>query len=113
MHYGTYTLECDNYFGGVNIICLGDIYQYMPVQDRALWTPIKSTLTACRCKPKELGKRFSQLAWKSFDKVVMLHEQKHMEGEPEYAEAVLRLRECKCLPRDVELFNCRVIKSHL
>jgi hypothetical protein len=38
-------------------------------------------------------------------------EQKRMQGDPAYGEAIARLRTCQCNMEDVELFNSCVIKS--
>jgi hypothetical protein len=55
-------------------------------------------------------KRLGRLAWLSVNAVVELTEQKRMLGDPEYGEAVARLRLRQCIPDDVELFNSRVMQ---
>jgi len=48
---------------------------------------------------------------KSIDTVIELNEQKHMETDHEYANAVNRLHICKCIFDDMGLFNSRIIKN--
>jgi hypothetical protein len=51
------------------------------------------------------------MAWKRVNTVVNLSEQQHMKDDPEYGEAVMRLRSKTCTHEDVDLFNSKVIKS--
>ena len=59
----------------------------------------------------EIKTRLGRLAWKSVDTVIELNEQKRMENDLEYANAVNRLQNCKCNFDDVVLFNSRDISS--
>ncbi|KAJ3892226.1 hypothetical protein GG344DRAFT_45775, partial [Lentinula edodes] len=93
----------DDFFGGINIIFSGDPFQYPPV-GTPLYAPIRST---GRQSEEELMRRLGRMAWKSINTVVELHEQKRMEGDPEYAAAVCRLRMRECTKADVDLFNSR------
>ncbi|KAL6309393.1 hypothetical protein BKA93DRAFT_746245 [Sparassis latifolia] len=59
----------------------------------------------------ELSKRLGRLAWKQVNAVVELTEQQRMKDDPEYGDAVNRLRTRECTMGDVDLFNTRVVKS--
>ena len=98
----------DEWFGGINVIFAGDFYQYPPVGNTPLYTPLQ-----CKAPQKaaDIEKRLGRLAWKSVDIVVSLSEQQRMKEDPEFAAAVGRLRIRECNLGDVELFNERVIKS--
>ncbi|KAJ3860909.1 hypothetical protein EV359DRAFT_48217, partial [Lentinula novae-zelandiae] len=94
----------DDYFGGINIIFAGDLFQYPPV-GTALYTPIRSSGPQT---VNEMKRRLGRFAWKAINEVVTLTEQKRMEVDVEYAAAVARLRIRECTEADVELFNTRV-----
>ena len=96
----------EEWFGGINVIFAGDLYQYPPVCGSALYTHISHY-----AGEREIAKRLGQLAWKTIDTVVSLTEQERMKTDLEYAAAVNRLRIRECNYGDVELFNSRVIKS--
>jgi hypothetical protein len=96
------------WFGGVNIIFSGDFYQYPPVGGSALYIPISSYAGQ---NDAEIQKRLGRLAWKSLNAVINLNEQQRMKTDPEYGDAVNRLRERRCTPADLDLFNSRIVKS--
>jgi hypothetical protein len=98
----------DLWFGGIALILSGDFYQYAPVGGTALYTPISRYAGQT---DDEIQKRLGRLAWKTINTVVTLTEQQRMKQDPEYADAVSRLRVRSCTYEDVELFNGRVIKS--
>ncbi|KAF5367252.1 hypothetical protein D9757_011692 [Collybiopsis confluens] len=98
----------DKFFGGVNMIFSGDLYQYPPSPGRPLYYPL--TYLAKRTDGETMN-RLGRLAWKSVNSVISLTEQKRMNSDPEYAAAVNRLRTRECIEDDVQLFNTRVIKS--
>jgi hypothetical protein len=98
----------DLWFGGVTLILSGDFFQYAPVGGTALYTPISRYAGQT---DDEIQKRLGRLAWKTIDTVVTLAEQQRMKLDPEYADAVSRLRVRECTYEDVELFNSRVIRS--
>jgi hypothetical protein len=53
------------------------------------------------------------MAWKQVDIVIELSEQKCMEADPQYGQAVLHLRQRCCDLHDFQLFNSRILKSSL
>lgn len=92
----------EEWFGGINIIFSGDFYQYPPVGGTPLYTPISAYSAQ---NDRQILKRLGCLAWKTVDTVITLTEQKHMEGDMEYANAVNRLWTRTCNYDDVDLFN--------
>jgi hypothetical protein len=98
----------NEWFGGINVIFAGDFYQYPPVGSTPLYTPIQPKAPQ---KSTDIEKRLGRLAWRSVNVVVSLSEQQRMKADPEYANAVRRLRVRECNLGDVELFNSRVVKS--
>lgn len=105
--------EQDDWFGGINIIFAGDFFQLPPVSATALYTPIKAITTMTKKRADRLAReRHGRFAWKQVDTVIELTDQKRMEGDREFAEAVLRLRTHEDLTQeDIMLFNTRVLKS--
>lgn len=104
--------EVDDWFGGINIIFAGDFFQLPPVQATPLYKPI-SKFTKKTGSDAQARERHGRIAWKQVDTVIELTEQKRMEHDKEFAEAVLRLRLHEPLTQDdVDLFNSRVIKSY-
>jgi hypothetical protein len=100
----------DEVFGGVILICSGDFFQYPPVKATPLYQPIMNSTTS---KQTEVSARLGCMAWKQMNAVVNLTEQQRMKTDPEYGQAVMRLRKRECTLADVELFNSRVIKSDM
>lgn len=97
--------EVDDWFGGINIIFAGDFFQLPPVQATPLYKPISS---ASNKGPRhaQVREHHGRIAWKQVDTVIELTEQKRMEGDKEFAEAVLRLRLHEPLTKeDIDLFN--------
>ncbi|KAF6755636.1 hypothetical protein DFP72DRAFT_754294, partial [Ephemerocybe angulata] len=94
-------------FGGISVIFSGDFYQYPPVVGTALWVPISPVLYS-NPSSTEIQRRLGRITWKALDTVVDLYEQKRMASDPEYANAVLRLRTRTCTFDDVNLFNSRL-----
>lgn len=107
-HALRYVKGNNEFFGGVMMIFSGDFYQYPPVGGSPLYTPIKYSTSN---GDDELFKRLGRMAWKSVSDVVSLHEQERMKEDPEYAQAVGRLRVRQCIQSDVDLFNSRCVKS--
>ncbi|KAK0470897.1 hypothetical protein IW261DRAFT_1306211, partial [Armillaria novae-zelandiae] len=92
-------------FGGMMVIFTGDLYQFPPVQG----TPVYSAVTErTPIDDHNLMKHLGRMVWNTLTDAVCLHEQKRMSIDPEYGEAVERLRHRQCLPEDVDLFNERV-----
>ena len=107
--------EVDDWFGVINVIFAGDFFQLPPVSATPLYRPISKFSKGGRCKQsgEEARSRHGRIAWKQVETVIELTEQKRMEGDPKYAQAVLRLRVHENLTDDdIALFNSRVIKSH-
>ena len=75
-------------FGGVTMIFAGDFYQYPPVGGSPLYTPISPY---ARQTNEEIQKRLGRLAWKTINCVVNFTEQKRMEKDVQYGDAVARL----------------------
>lgn len=98
----------NDWFGGITVIFAGDFFQYPPIGGTPLFSPISMSTAQTE---NELMKRLGRLAWKSVDCVIELTEQQRMKDDPEYGDAVQRLRVRKCTFADVDLFNTHVIKS--
>ncbi|KAI5987252.1 hypothetical protein EDD15DRAFT_2116022, partial [Pisolithus albus] len=92
-------------FGGITIIFAGDFFQYPPVGGAPLYTPISPYAGT---SDAEICRRLGRLAWKRVNTVVNFTEQQRMKGDPQYGEAVCRLRTRECTLDDVDLFNSRV-----
>jgi PIF1-like helicase len=97
----------ESWFGGIMMIFTGDLYQYPPI-GTALYTPISAYAGQSNA---EISKRLGRLAWKTVNTVVTLTEQRRMIDDPEYGDAVMRLRTRECTVEDMDLFNSQVIKS--
>lgn len=98
----------DEFFGGIIVVFSGDLYQFPPVKDRAVYSDIKDRGPVT---DTELMIRLGKLAWNSITDVIELHYQHRMNADPEYGEAVKRLRTAHCTQADVDLFNTRVMKG--
>jgi hypothetical protein len=107
-HALRYAKNNNEYFGGVIIIFTGDFFQFPPVYQTPLYTPVNQF---DRASDYELLHRLGRLAWKSITDVICLDEQQRMKEDPEYGVAVEHLRKRKCTQTDVDLFNSRLIKS--
>lgn len=102
--------ERDVFFGGINVIMAGDICQFPPVQDLKLWLNFSQRIARNATKG-ELLARYGKLAYKSFDTAITLHEQQRMRTDPEFGDAVARLRTRTCTQTDVDLFNSRAMRG--
>ena len=94
---------CDDWFGGINIIFSGDFYQHPPVLACPLYVPIR--IRARSVPHQEALAHFGCLAWKQVNMVLQFTEQKQMEGDPEYAHAILNLCQGICDKVDLGLLN--------
>ncbi|KAK0479742.1 hypothetical protein IW261DRAFT_1301648, partial [Armillaria novae-zelandiae] len=92
-------------FGGMIVIFTGDLYQFPPVRGTPVYTTVKEHTAI---DDHNLMKRLGRMVWNTLTDAVCLEEQKRMESDPQYAEAVERLRRRQCTTEDVELFNERV-----
>lgn len=106
--------EANDWFGGINIIFSGDFYQHRPVKQRSLIVPI----TPGHGRAKGIGgetltakQHQGRMVWKQVDTVVELIQQKRMENDPEFAQAVLHLRGRCTDADDLDLFNSLEIKG--
>ena len=100
----------EDWFGGLNVVLCGDFYQFEPVGSSSVTRPISANISSSK-GTREAMSRLGRMAWKQVTTVVQLHQQMRMAGDPEFGEAVLRLRTKTCVPSDVTLFNSRVVKS--
>jgi len=100
--------KTDLWFGGVAMIFCGDFLQFPPVGGTPLYVPIP--LYAGQTNA-EILRRLGRLAWRTINTVIDLTEQQRMKGDPEYGEAVNRLRRRDCTDEDVDLFNSRLVRS--
>ncbi|KAF5342709.1 hypothetical protein D9758_015874 [Tetrapyrgos nigripes] len=103
------TENYDKYFGSIFLVIAGDFNQLPPVGGSTLYKPIQSNLSSE--SQAKIERRIGRMAWKRFDTVINLTEQKRMSSDPEYGAAVLRLRNRECTQDDIDLFNSRRIKS--
>ena len=101
--------EPNIWFGGMIVIFAGDFHQHSPLSETPLYQPISNTENQSNT---EISKWLGQLAWKSIDAVVELKEQKCMEFDLKYSNAVNNLWLWQCTPADVELFNSHLIESN-
>ena len=98
----------DDVFGGLIVILSGDLYQFPPV----CASPVYSTIYVhTGITNDEVLKRLGKVAWNSITDVVDLHRQHRMKQDPEYGEAVTRLRTAQRTSDNVRLFNSRVVKG--
>ena len=86
----------DGYFGGVNIIFMGDFLQL----------PTISRLDVYIDKPSEW--QYGYQLWRSINAVVLLTEQMRQSDDPEFAAALRRIRLHQPTPEDIEMLNSRV-----
>ena len=99
------------FFSGIIVIFAGDFFQYPPVGGTPLYTPIRYSKKNGEITDQLFAKRLGHMVWKSVDDVIFIDEQQRMKDDMEYGNAVPRLRKCKCVMEDVDLFNSSVIKS--
>lgn len=99
----------DEYFGGIIVIFAGDFFQYPPVAGNPLYKPISNSIKDSG--NSEFKNRMGRVAWRSLTDIVVFDEQYRMRSDPQYADAVNRLRKRECTFEDVDLFNSRIIKS--
>jgi len=86
----------DGYFGGVNVIFMGDFLQLNTV----------SQLDVYVNKPSEW--EYGHHLWRSINAVVLLTEQMRQSDNPEWAAALQQIRLRKPTPEDIEMLNSRV-----
>lgn len=96
------------WFGSMMVVFTGDLYQFPPVRGTPVYASVRDR---SQIDDRNICKRLGRMIWNSLTDAVCLMEQKCMEGDPEYAAAVQRLRLCQCTQEDVEMFNERLIKS--
>ena len=102
--------EVHDWFGGINIIFAGDLYQLPPVLSKPLFCPVTNALSP-RTSETQAKERHGRIAWKQVDVVIELTEQKRMESDPVYASAVSRTRIHQNTAEDVALYNTRVMRT--
>ena len=86
----------DVYFGGVNIIFMGDFLQL----------PTISHLDVYINMPSEW--EYGHHLWRSINAVVLLTEQMRQSDDPEFAAALRRIRVHEPISEDIEMLNDRV-----
>ena len=86
----------DSYFGGVNVIFMGDFLQLPTVSHYDLYID----------KPSKY--EWGHHLWRSLNAVVNLTEQMRQSDDPEFAAALRRIRLHQPTPNDIELLNSRV-----
>ena len=89
----------DGYFGGVNIIFMGDFLQI----------PTVSGLDVYADKPSQ-WEQGHQL-WRSLNTVVLLTEQMRQSEDPEFPAALQRIRIHKPTQEDIDMLNAQVSAS--
>ena len=102
--------EPNLWFGGISLIFCGDFYQFPPVAATPLYKPLSVN---AKINNSEIQNRLGRLAFKTIDTVITLVEQNRMASDPEFAQAISRLRVRSCTVDDMDLFNTRVMKSPL
>src|SRR6266496_4161371 len=86
----------DDYFGGINIIFMGDFLQLATV----------SHLDVYIDKPSEW--EYGHHLWRSINLVVLLTEQMRQSDDPEFAAALRRIRFHEPTLEDIEMLNSRI-----
>ncbi|KAK0431281.1 hypothetical protein EV421DRAFT_1667042, partial [Armillaria borealis] len=92
-------------FGRMMVVFTGDLYQYPPVRGTPVYSKVEERTPI---DDHNLTKRLGRMVWNTLTDAICLREQKRMEGDPEYGEAVQRLCLRQCIPEDVSLLNERV-----
>ena len=95
-------------FGGVDILFFGDFIQFPPVIDSPLYAAWKDAPFISRKSQAEQRKVLGMELWKKVYQVVLLDEQMRVNHKP-YQDLLNRLREGKCIDRDIEILNKRNI----
>ena len=98
-------------FGKLDMIFLGDFYQFPPVKDTPLYTAWKNGRKVKNTKG-EAQKEAIMNVWKNLSHVIFLDEQMRVQDN-RYLELLNRLREGECNQGDVEMLNKRVIGHHV
>ena len=87
-------------FGGVNIICVGDLYQLQPVMQSHIFMDIAT----------EYGPLATNL-WKEYFTIFELTEIMHQKDDQEWKEVLSRIRVCDHTSADIELIMTRKISE--
>ena len=90
-------------FGGRDVIIAGDAGQLAPVSS----TPLYTTLNQINDPIERKGRD----TWKNMDFVCKLMSQNRGKTDPEYFDALRRLREKSATEQDVALFNTRLLNE--
>ena len=99
------TQKMDEEFGGVSLLCFGDILQLKPCMGRYVFE-------RPQCEDFHLKHEISPL-WPQFD-VIILEENHRQDGDHEYANVLNRIRVGEPTENDVEILKKRVkSKNHL
>ena len=87
-------------FGGVNIICVGDLYQLQPVMQSYIFMDIST----------EYGPLATNL-WKEYFTIFELTEIMRQKDDAEWKQVLSRIRECNHTSADIELIMTRKISE--
>jgi exonuclease III len=88
-------------FGGVTVICIGDLFQLRPVKDNWIFMQPSNALAM-------LGPNL----WKDNFHMFELTRIMRQQGDQQFAEILNRLREGLQTPEDVQLLKSRCLKIH-
>lgn len=97
-------------FGGINIIFAGDFAQLKPVNQKRLFSQIKTRDMATARGQENI---FGKLLWLSVRTVFVLTEVMRQAGadNEEFVQLLARLREGECTQQDFSTLNARVLKN--
>ncbi len=100
-------------FGGLNVICCGDFYQYPPVKSgRALYHPPIDGHQAIKASIWENSNNTGSLIFQKF-KTIVLTEQVRQVGDPAFHALLKNLRLGACTSDDYKVLCSRLLNDNL